>query len=177
MIMPNETRIRSGFHGVLKGRFRLYEQEDGGSLRCVIDESNEITDYSQEVIQGLLARNAEEFLIDSIGVGNGGDLEVSPPHNDTGQRVAPDASEEEMRSLVEAIPIQISKRDGDDIEHTALARPDQAIDDGINEFGLLTRSGKIVAHYVTPADPVRAEKKPKTDVYWILKWTLTYVNA
>lgn len=173
----DNVQIKSGIQGRITGRFRLFESNGAGDFLLLFDGSNEITDYSEDIIQGLIARDAEDFLLDSIGIGNGGDLEINPPHNDTGQRVAPDDSEEEMRSLVEAIPIQISKRSGNDIEHTALARPDQAIDDGINEFGLLTRSGKLFAHYVTPADPVRAEKKPKTDVYWILKWTITYQNS
>ena len=66
---------------------------------------------------------------------------------------------------------------GDEIEYSALVRPDQAVSDDINEFGLIARNGKLFAHYVPDADPTRAEKKPKTDLYWIMKWVVEYVSA
>lgn len=167
-------QFESGIRGRVVGRLRVVDVRSG---LFIVDEQNSITDYSANVIRGLLARNPEDFLIDFIAIGLGGDAEILPPHGDTGARVAPDPSEETMRILLEEIPIQTTKETGDEIEYTALVRPDQAVSDDINEFGLVTRSGKLFAHYVTDAAPVRAEKKPKTDIYWILKWIVDYTNA
>ena len=139
---------------------------------------NSTTDASEDVIRGLLRRDFRNKAISFVAIGNGGDFEITPPHNDTGARVAPDPSETEMRALVEKIQIQTSREDGDDVILVAVARPEQAQDPDINEFGLLTEDDTLFAHFVTEADPgPRAKKYPKTDVYWIIEWPIEYTNA
>jgi hypothetical protein len=162
--------------GKITGRFRLFEVK-GGEEVLIHDEKNTIVDYHETIIQGLLARNPEDFMIAAIAIGEGGDAEINEPHNDTGARVATDPIEENMRIPIAEIPIQAVNESGDEIEYSALARPDQAVSDDINEFGLIARNGKLFAHHVPDAAPTRAEKKPKTDIYWILKWTIEYVTA
>ena len=82
-----------------------------------------------------------------------------------------------MRIPLEEILIQVAQEVGNTVEFTALARPDQAVSNDINEFGLMTRSSELFAHYIPDAAPTRAEKKPKTDIYWILKWVIEAENA
>lgn len=168
--------LKDKVRGRLVGRFRLYELVYGEEV-LILDEKNTIVDYHETIIQGLLARNPEDFMIAAIAIGEGGDAEISEPHNDTGARVATDPGEETMRIPIAEIPIQTVNETGDEIEFSALVRPDQAVSDDINEFGLVARNGKLFAHYVPDADPTRAEKKPKTDIYWILKWVVEYTSA
>lgn len=168
--------LKDKVKGKFSGRFRLYEVRDGEEV-LIHDEKNTIVDYHKTIIQGLLARNPEDFMIAAIAIGEGGDAEINEPHNDTGARVGTNLSEETMRIPIAEIPIQATNESGDDVEYSALARPDQAVSDDINEFGLIARNGKLFAHYVPDADPVRAEKKPKTDIYWILKWTIEYTSV
>lgn len=155
----------------LSGHVRVFIP---GVVDPIIDEHNEITSAAGEAIVGLLARDPDTYLIDTIAVGKGGDFEIDPPHNDTGARVAPDPGEREIRSLVEALPIQTTLKNGMEFTFSALARPEQAVSTDINELALLTRSGLMVAHYVTPVDGVRAEKKPKSTYFWIIEWTLRF---
>jgi hypothetical protein len=144
----------------------------------VIAGFNSKTDASEDVIRGLLRRDFRNKAITFIGLGTGGDLEADPPHNDTGARVAPDPEEVEMRALVERIQIQTSREENGKVILVAVARPEQAQSPDINEFGLLCEDGTLFAHFVTDADPgPRAKKYPKTDIYWIIEWTLDYSNA
>jgi len=168
-------RLNDKICGKLTGRVRVYQY---GVLEPIIEEHNEITDAAEEVISGLLARDPDNYLIDTIAVGKGGDCEIDPPHNDTGARVAPDPGETEIRSLVEALPIQQTLRTGNEFTFSVLARPEQAISTDINELALLTRNGTMVAHYVTPLGLLgRAEKKPKSTYFWIIEWTLRFTLA
>lgn len=158
--------------GRLSGHVRVFIP---GVAKPIIDEHNEITEAAGEAIVGLLARDPDTYLIDTIAVGKGGDCEKDPPHNDTGARVAPDSGEREIRSLVEALPIQTTSKSGMEFKFSALARQEQAVSADINELALLTRSGLMVAHYVTPVDiGGRAEKKPKSTYFWIIEWTIRF---
>jgi hypothetical protein len=167
-------RLRSEVSGKLSGRLRI---EENGIL--IVDSRNMITDASEEIIQGLLGRNAEDYLLDYIAIGKGGDCDIFPgSHVDTGARVAPDPGEREIRVLVERLPIQITAPNPPEFTLYALANPAQAVDPDINEFGILARNGLLFAHYVTELDLFnRASKKPKTDVNWIIEWTVRYENA
>lgn len=156
-----------------------------GRVRIVDSEGNEIAGFnstttaSEAVIRGLLMRNFRDKAITYIALGDGGDYEITQPHNDTGARVPPDPSETEMRSLVEKIIIQTARETGDEVILVAVARPEQAQSPDINEFGLLTEDGTLFAHFVTAevAPLGRATKYPKTDVYWIIEWAIEYVNT
>ena len=170
--------ICSGMRGRLTGTVDIvFFGKDGRRVRRY---GNSTTAASADVIRALLGREFEDKMISEIAVGDGGDLETTPPHNDTGQRVAPDPGEEEIRSLVEALPILFVSRSGDDIRYTALAKPEQAISDDINEFALLTRDGTMVAHFVTEAVSPggRARDYPKTSwEYLAIRWRLTYESV
>lgn len=171
--------LRDRVRGRLSGRLRITE----GGL-TIVDSRNMITDASAEVIRGLLGRDPETYLPDFIAVGKGGDCDTTPgSHVDTGARVPPEPQEREMRILVESLPIQITTPiPPDEFMYSALANPAQAVDAGINEFGILTRDGLLFAHFVTEVVTVgpeigRATKKPKTDINWIIEWTVRYTNV
>ena len=171
-------KIHSGMMGRLTGKVDVVVF--GADGRRVREYHNEPTDAAADVIRALFARRFEDKMIAEIAVGDGGDLEISPPHNDTGERVPPDPGETEIRSLVEALPILIVSQDGNDIRYTALAKPEQAISDDINEFALLTRDGTMVAHFVTEAVSPggRARDYPKTSwEYLAIRWRLTYESV
>lgn len=165
----------SSIKGRLKGRVRFVR--DG---QVLFEGHNEITDFGEEpFIRGLLAGDPDYFVW-TIVVGEGGDCEISPPHNDTGGRVAPDPSETEVRKVVEGLPIQATSTNIDgSITYKALARREQANSPNINELGLFTRGGDMVAHFVTEVDiGGRAKKYPKTELMFdIIEWTLTYTGA
>jgi len=166
----NSTKI----NGHVRGRVRVVSVD--GDL---IFGLNSTTDAAQDVIRGLLMRDFRNKALAYVALGKGGDCEITPPHNDTGIRVAPDPAETEMRILVEKIQIQTSREDGDDVVLVAVARPEQAQDPDINEFGLLTEDETLFAHFVTEevAPGGRATKYPKTDVYWIIEWPVEYVST
>lgn len=169
--------IHTPIAGTLTGEVEfVFFDRDGRRVR----NRNSITTVSADVIRGLLARQFEDKMVYSIAIGKGGDLEANPPHNDTGARVEPVASEKAIRSLVEALPILIVSRSGNDIRYTVLAKPEQANSDDINEFALLTRDGTMMAHFVTeeigPGD--RARKYPKKSwEYLAIRWKITYQNV
>ena len=170
--------LESGMAGRLTGKVDLvFFGKDGRRVR---EYRNSVTTASSDVIRSLLARQFEDKMISRIAMGDGGDLEILPPHNDTGQRVAPDPGETGIRSLVEALPILIVSQDVDDIRYTALAKPEQAISNEINEFALLTRDGTMVAHFVTEevTPGGRARDYPKTSwEYLAIRWKLTYTSV
>lgn len=175
--------IKSKIKGKLKGRVSIAFIH-GSALRNIkrnwIDLGpNEITDMSEDIIQGLMARDLENKMLAYIGIGDGGDLDAVL-HNDTGARVAPVSTETEIRSLVESVPIMLTNQVGDDITYTALARPEQANSDDINEFALLSNDGSMFAHFVTEevAPLGRATKYPKKSWHYVaVRWTITYTNA
>lgn len=159
--------------GRVRGRVRILDPD--GNL---IVGFNSTTDASEDVIRGLLLRNFRDKAINYIALGEGGDYEATPPHNDTGARVPPDPAETEMRALVEKITIQTGREDNGDVILVAVARPEQAQSPNINEFGLLTEDGTLFAHFVTEevAPGGRATKYPKTDVYWVIEWLIEYTQ-
>ena len=140
---------------------------------------NSTTDAAQGVIRGLLLRNFRDKALAYVALGEGGDYEITPPHSDTGARVAPDPAETEMRALVEKITIQTAREENGEVILVAVARPEQAQSPNINEFGLLTEDGTLFAHFVTEevAPLGRATKYPKTDIYWIVEWPIDYTNT
>lgn len=165
---------KTKIEGRIKGRVRILDPN--GNL---IAGFNSTTDASQDVIRGLLMRNFRDKALAFIALGEGGDCEATPPHNDTGARVAPDPAETEMRALVKNITIQTAREESGEVILVAVARPEQAQSPNINEFGLLTEDGTLFAHFVTAevAPLGRATKYPKTDVYWIIEWALDYTNT
>lgn len=170
-------KITSRVRGRPSGKVRVFEERNG-VLVPIFGDHNSVTDASEEIIRGLIGRDPENYMLDYIGIGSGGDCETTPPHNDTGARVAPDPGETEIRILVEKIPIQTQRTSGNQVVLVAVAQIHQAISNDINELALLARNDLMFAHFVTPVDiGGRAEKKPKTDVNWIIEWTVDYVNA
>jgi hypothetical protein len=168
-MIVNRTKIE----GRIRGRVRVVDSD--GNLIVGI---NSTTNAAQEVIRGLLLRNFRDKALAYIALGDGGDYEITTPHNDTGARVAPDPAETEMRSLVEKITIQTAREENDEVILVAVARPEQAQSPDINEFGLLTEDGTLFAHFVTAINPgPRAEKFPKTDIYWFIEWPIEYTNT
>ena len=171
-------RPKSKVLGKVTGSVQVFE-ERGGILVPIFGSKNSVTDASEEIIRGLLGRDPENYMLDYIAIGSGGDCTVAFPHSDTGARVGPDPIETEIRVLVESIPIQAQREVGTSVILSAIAKINQAISNDVNELALLARNGLMFAHFVTaalvPLGP--AEKKPKTDINWILEWTIDYTNA
>lgn len=172
------VRTQDRLRGKLEGRVLVTDKETGNIL---LRGRNQITDYGhEEFLRALLARDVES-LVWYIVVGKGGDCDSLSPHPDTGARVPPDPSEEEIRVMVEAVPIETVARGVlGEITYKALARRQQGNSPDINEFALYTRGNKMVAHFVTEEDviPPRARKYVKSELsYWVIEWTLTYTGA
>lgn len=171
-------RQKSKMRGRLSGHVQVFEEHEG-ILVPIFGSKNSVTDASEEILRGLLGRDPENFMLDYIAIGSGGDCTVAFPHSDTGARVDPDPQERDIRVLVESIPIQTQRTVGNEVTFSAIAKINQAISNDVNELALLARNGLMFAHFVTaalvPLGP--AEKKPKTDINWILEWTIDYANA
>lgn len=166
----------------IKGRLSGHVCVRAGKNEEVLFEGpNQITDFgNEEFLRSLISRDLEG-MVWYIVLGKGGDCDSLAPHPDTGARVPPVSTETEIRSSVEAIPIQVVARGGSgEIIFKALARRHQGNSPDINEFALYTRDNRMVAHFVTEEDvpPPRARKYVKSELsYWILEWTLTYTGA
>ena len=86
-----------------------------------------------------------------------------------------------MRSTVARIPIATTE-DGaftNEWAYVAVARPHEAISPLLNEFGVESRNGTLISHFVTPADGTgRATRYCKTSLeYLVIRWTYTFTIA
>jgi hypothetical protein len=163
--------------GTLRGRVEVI-----GPHGPLFSGPNQVTNFGKtEFIRNLLAGDLNS-LVWKIAVGEGGDCDILPPHNDTGMRVGPDPAETEIRALVAEVDITNTSKDAitGAVTYNTLVKREQANSPNINELALLTRDGQMIAHFVTAAlVPMgRAEKKPKDELmFLIIRWTLEYIGA
>lgn len=164
--------IKDTFHLKLRGGAEILI--DGKS---VMREHNIICDSAIDMLLGLFGADVENKLIAYIAIGTGGDY--SPYTGmDAGARFEPKADETTMRQEICRCPIAHVETDDLTKESTmtAVALPEQASSTGINELGLLTVDGTMVAHFVTPADMTgRATKYVKEPglLNMVTRWRLT----
>ena len=139
-----------------------------------VREHNLVCDDTQKILLGLFGRDLDNKMISYISVGTGGDVNPAT-HLDTGARVGPQPGEETMRVDLHREGLANVETDEINIKniYTAVVRPEDAISNDINEFGLFSNDGTMMAHFVTePAIGGRAKKYQKTALlYLVIRWT------
>lgn len=157
----------------LKGRLHV-EALLGTEVIWKISDHNLICDDVKKIILGLFGRDLDNKMISYISIGTGGDLNPATLL-DTGARVAPQPQEDKMRAELYRAYIANVETDEVNLEniYTALAPPEEAISADINEFGLFSEDGTMMAHFVTdPAMSGRAKTYNKTALlYLVVRWT------
>ena len=166
----------------LYGRLAVYASPQGAPLsRVLADRSKLLFEGENLVVEGarrsivnLLRGNFQDFVPSFISVGGGGDLDQTTLV-DTGSRVAPLATDSRLRDLQYRIPI-IKTEDGNNPNewaYVAVARPAEAISQKLNEFGVESRNGTLISHYITAPDQSgRATTYVKTGLEnLVIRWT------
>lgn len=162
-------------HDILRLELRgSVELEIGGVVAH--RSPNLVCDAAVDMLLGLFAGEFDSKAIAYIAVGTGGDLNPATLL-DTGARVAPQEGETQVRREIFRGPIgHVEKNDvTKEATFTSVAKPESANSDEINELGLLTLDGTMVAHYVTPADlSGRATRYTKDALLnMVTRWRIT----
>ena len=167
-VQPKDT-----MHFSLSGSLDVMAVGDGGAV-WRIREHNLICDDVKKIILGLFGRDLDNKMISYISIGTGGDLNPATGL-DTGARVAPQPQEDEMRREIHRQYIANVESDEVNLKniYTAAVSPENAISNDINEFGLFSEDGTMMAHFVTdPAVSGRAKTYQKTALlYLVIRWT------
>ena len=169
--MNVELKDRMGFE--FRGSLSVVAVRNDGVV-WRIREHNLVCDNTQKILLGLFGRDLDNKMISYISIGTGGDVNPAT-HLDTGARVAPQPGEDEMR--VEIHREFIANVETDEVNlkniYTAVARPEDAISNDVNELGLFSNDGTMMAHFVTEPDiSGRAKKYQKTALlYLVIRWT------
>lgn len=149
-----------------------------------------------DAVHNLLLRNFEDWQPTTVVLGFGGDFdqpadpEATPPTNQ-GARIAPAFSDTYVRKplfrapIVEVKPSELTSERR--AHYIALVRPNDANTDPsdpdrpyIDEFGLESNNGVLLAHYVNVEDPDTqlAEKNAKSDLEWlVVDWEVEFVGV
>jgi hypothetical protein len=141
--------------------------------KTIYDGPNALTELAEAIFASILALDTDAFPT-TIKVGTGGNYAVGG--SDTGVRVAPSGEETDLRNTLASIPIGGSSVESGVVRYDAVARPADFVGTGINEFGLFTRDGQMLAHVVMPAESEGgpAQESTKTGFeYMIVRWSLT----
>ena len=169
--MNVDLKDRAGFE--FRGSLHVMALGKNG-VEWRVREHNLVCNDTQKILLGLFGRDLDNKMISYISIGTGGDVNPAT-HLDTGARVGPQPGEEEMR--VELHREYIANVETDEIAlkniYTAVAKPEDAISNDINEFGLFSNDGTMMAHFVTDPDiGGRAKKYQKTALlYLVIRWT------
>lgn len=175
----------------ISGRVQLWSSpadKDWSFDKLLFEGNNLVVADANTIMAQLLQRNFADYMPFYIVVGDGGDLEQAAKV-DTGGRVAPAITDDEIRSVVARLPIiQVtstpvtSPSPSPSPESTttmwsyvAAGRPHEALSTSINELGVETLNGTLFSHFVTEAgDDGRARKYVKTSLEWlIVRWTFS----
>jgi hypothetical protein len=173
--MMKPVNMRDSFRLGFRGEFEIVLADENG-VKDRYRGHNLICDSAVDIILGLFSRDLDGKMISKISVGTGGDLDPDT-HMDTGARVGPREDEEHMRQSIFDCPIANVESDliNHEIVFTAVAKQEEANSAVINEFGLLSEDGTMLAHFVTEADPLtgRAKRYNKTPLlYMVVRWTI-----
>lgn len=186
-----DQKIESDFGVRLRGQVSLYKvpghiPEHLASQYLndpVFEGKNLVVTGAQVALARMLRGETNDYVPSYISIGGGGDFDQDTKL-DTGGRVSPALADTSMRQVSYRIPI-VATEDGATENswcYVAVARPHEAITPLINEFGLESRNGTLLAHFVTEAETDgRAKQYCKTSVeYLVVRWCFTIglvVNA
>lgn len=141
--------------------------------------SNLVVNDAEKMLVGLLRRDIANYIPQNVVIGTGGDLE-QVSKLDSGARVAPAATDSEVRQVLARLPIVQVEYDAEanpnQWTYVAIAKPAVAVTGQLNELGLESANGTLISHFVTQPDPgeVRARKYVKSTLeYLVVRWTLT----
>ena len=111
-------------------------------------------DYTDQALNAFLnmlkgGAAGSDYAPTFVDVGIGGNYDLTG--HDTGNRVAPDPTETEVRKRIfRARIITAEVIGGEKIKYTAVAEPHECISSNINELGLISSNGTMIAHWVGP---------------------------
>lgn len=165
--------LRDTMHFSLRGHLSVAAFNEFG-VQWRISDHNLVADDAEKIILGLFGRDLDNKMISYISVGTGGDLNPTTLL-DTGQRVGPEPEEGSMRREIHRESLANVETDKANVKniYTSVVKPEDAISTGINEFGLFSQDGTMLAHFVTDPDiSGRAKKYDKTALlYLVARWT------
>lgn len=165
--------LKDTMHFSFHGDLHVMALGNGGVVWKIRDR-NLIADDAEKIILGLFGRDIDNKMISYISVGTGGDLNPVTLL-DTGARVAPLPEEESMRREIHREALANVETDEENLKniYTAVVKPEDSISSDINEFGLFSQDGTMLAHFVTDPDlSGRAKKYDKTALlYLVIRWT------
>jgi hypothetical protein len=168
-----EAAPKDTMHFSLRGHLRVIALGNTGVV-WQIREHNLICDDVKKIILGLFGRDLDNKMISYISIGTGGDLNPATLL-DTGARVGPQPQEDKMRREIHREYIANVESDEVNLKniYTAVAAPENAISNDINELGLFSNDGTMMAHFVTDPDiGGRAKTYQKTALlYLVIRWT------
>lgn len=150
---------------------RVRELGRGEAAVCM----NDLTDLAAEIFAGIFASDPDA-LVASIAVGDGAftNVDGSP----SSSIVAPVSSETEIRQLVTTAAVVRRSVTGNTCTYMAVLTPPQAAGEKINEFALLTRDGRMLAHAVDTGISTYAESREKSDIaYLLIEWVVPVMIA
>lgn len=144
---------------------------------------------------GFMLRSFDAWAPASIALGFGGDYDQpddpdATAPTDQGRRVDPQYSDAYVRKQFHVAAVR-QVREGLPTSDrravfVAVIRPDDGTTDAedaarpfLNEFGLLSRNGTLLAHFVPEADPDtgRARRYAKSSALWlVIEWTVELVG-
>jgi len=140
---------------------------------------NLVVNSAETVLVGLMRRDIAAYIPQNVVIGTGGDLE-QVSKLDSGARVAPAATDTEVRQVIARLPIvQVvydEAADPNTFTYVAIAKPSEATTGSLNELGLESANQTLISHYVTEpaAGETRAKKFPKSTLeYLVVRWSLT----
>lgn len=160
----------------VRGWVTLKEFLPDGSWRPLAGQNNLVVDLAFDELFPQIFGRVPGAQIGIISIGEGGDYDANGVF--VGDRVAPSVTDTEMRlELFRAGIVNIQFPNPNEVEFTGLIREAEAVSASIDEFGLLTTDGRMVAHSINPESagtpsPTVKYTKPLGAIYAVT-WTLT----
>lgn len=145
-------------------------------MSSVIIDTGNYTNQARTAFLNILKGGSGNtgYDIAFIDVGTGG--EYTPAGVFTGNRVAPDPAETEIRKRLFRANIVYSSLDGDNkIRFVAGLEPHECLSNVIDEFALISSNGVMIAHYVTSETGPTPSPTTKYTKSSVVAWALTWV--
>jgi len=171
--MIQENRDNASF--VVRGAIALKEMIGAAWVKRY-EQKNLVVDLAFDEVFPQIFGRVPGAQVGIISVGTGGDYDANGVS--VGYRVAPVASDVAMRiELFRAGIVNVQFPAANEVEFTGLIREGEAVSASIDEFGLLSTDGRMIAHSVNPesggaATPTVKYTKPLGAIYAVA-WTLT----
>ena len=162
------------------------DPRDTANWTLVHQGQNVICAGMYQAMTQLLMRNFDDWQATTIALGFGGNYNEDGV--DQGSRQPPAFTDTAMRkSFFEAPIVQVAPSIEDRFYYIAIIRPEDGNTDNedlrpyIDELGLLAANGTLLAHYITPADPLDATiatQYAKSTVEWlVIRWEIEFAGA